>query len=726
MANRLGTATSPYLLQHADNPVDWYPWGQEAFDAARAQDRPIFLSIGYSTCHWCHVMAHESFESQAIAEVLNGAFVSIKLDREERPDVDRVYMSYLQALTGHGGWPLSVWLTPDLKPFYAGTYFPPEDRQGRAGFPTILRAIARGWREDRVRLVEEAERVVVSLRERAEDRAVPAAGAVAPLATAAGAAFEKAYQYYAEGFDARHGGFGGAPKFPRPANLEFLLRCAALQGLASEAGVEAAGMVATTLGGMAKGGIHDHVGGGFHRYSVDEEWFVPHFEKMLYDQAQIAMCALGSWQATGVELPAWLARGILDYVLRDLTAPEGGFYSAEDADSLPEGGSENVEGAFYVWTLDEVQRVLGADADIAAGHFGLSAQGNVPRERDPHGEFTGKNILAQARPLVETARLFGIGPQEANDRLSSGLSRLLAVRSTRHRPHLDDKVVAGWNGLMISALARAAVLPAESLADRRAAYLAAALRAAEFAQRELFNLPGGLPRRSWRRGSGSGPGFAEDCAFLVQAWLDLYEATFDHAWAKRAEMLQQVMDALFWDSAKGGYFNSAAGAADVVVRLKEDYDGAEPAATSTAALNLFRLASLTSNDELRDQGRRAIAAFRGRWEETPHAMPQLLCAFETALEPPRHVILTGDPASAAFAALASVAHERLGPRRALIGLDGSPGSREWFAERAPWLRGMGGPGTAPTAFVCEEFVCRAPARTPDELRKALGIQGPPP
>jgi uncharacterized protein YyaL (SSP411 family) len=725
MANRLASATSPYLLQHADNPVDWYPWGQEAFDAARQGDRPIFLSIGYSTCHWCHVMAHESFENRAIADVLNSSFVSVKLDREERPDVDRVYMSYLQALTGQGGWPLSVWLTPDLKPFYAGTYFPPEDRQGRAGFPTILRAIARGWKEDRSRLVEEAERVVVSLRERADERGVPAAGAVVPFAAAAGAAFEKAYQYYAESFDPRHGGFGGAPKFPRPANLEFLLRCAALQGLGSEAGIEAAGMVARTLGGMAKGGIHDHVGGGFHRYSVDAEWFIPHFEKMLYDQAQIALCALGSWQATGDERPAWLVRGILDYVLRDLTAPEGGFYSAEDADSLPQEGHETVEGAFYVWTLAEVERVLGADAGLAAGHFGMKPEGNVPRDRDPHGEFGGKNILAQVRPLAETAKLFGMEPEAASDRLASCLSRLQAARSRRHRPHLDDKVVAGWNGLMISALARAAVLPAESLSDRRAAYLAAALRAASFAERELFDFAGGVPRRSWRRGSGSGPGFAEDCAFLIQAWLDLYEATFDKVWIERAEKLQQVLDALFWDPARGGYFNSAAGAPDVVVRLKEDYDGAEPAATSTAALNLFRLSSLTSNEALRDQGRRAIAAFRGRWEEAPHAMPQLLCAFETALEPPRHVVVTGDPASPEFSALASVMHEKLGPRRVLIALDGSPGSRDWFAAKSPWLGAMGAGDTAPTAYVCEEFVCRAPARTPEELRKALGHQAAP-
>jgi uncharacterized protein YyaL (SSP411 family) len=720
MPNRLANATSPYLLQHADNPVDWHPWGQEAFDAARSRDCPIFLSIGYSTCHWCHVMAHESFENEAIAGVLNGSFLPIKLDREERPDVDRVYMSYLQALTGHGGWPLSVWLTPDLKPFYAGTYFPPEDRQGRAGFPTVLRAIARGWKEDRARLVEEAERVVVSLGERAEDRAAPADGAPAPLAQAAGEAFEKAYQYYAESYDPRHGGFGGAPKFPRPANLEFLLRCAALQGLGSEAGTEAAGMVAGTLRAMARGGIHDHVGGGFHRYSVDAEWFVPHFEKMLYDQAQIALCALGAWQATGDERHAWLARDILDYVLRDLAAPEGGFYSAEDADSVPDGGSDPVEGAYYVWTMAEAANALGGDTAFAAGHFGMKPEGNVPPERDPHGEFTGRNILVQVRPFAETATLFGMKPEAASELLASCLSRLLAARSARRRPHLDDKVVAGWNGLMISALARAAVLPAESLADRRPAYLAAAQRAAAFAERELFNIPGGMPRRSWRRGSGSGPGFAEDGAFLVQAWLDLYEATFDKAWIERAELLQHVLDALFWDSGKGGYFNSAIGSADVVVRLKEDYDGAEPAATSTAALNLFRLASLTSSDALRDQGRRAIAAFRGRWAESPQAMPQLLCAFETALEPPRHVVITGDPASPRFAALASVLHEKLGPRRALIALDGSPDSRKWFAARAPWLGAMGGHDADPTAYVCEEFVCRAPARTADELRKVLG------
>jgi hypothetical protein len=665
-------------------------------------------------------MAHESFENEAIAAVLNEHFVPVKLDREERPDVDRVYMAYLQALTGQGGWPLSVWLTPDLRPFYAGTYFPPEDRQGRAGFPTILRAIARGWREDRARLVEEAERVVRALKENAAGEAEPAT--TEPLARAAGAAFEKAYGYYAEAFDTRNGGFGGAPKFPRPANLAFLLRCAALQGVASEAGREASAMVARTLGAMARGGIHDHVGGGFHRYSVDAEWFVPHFEKMLYDQAQIASCALDAWRATGDERPAWLARATLDYVLRDMTSPEGAFYSAEDADSPGPGGAESVEGAYYVWTTQELERALGPDAAFLSDLYGAKPGGNVPPASDPHGDFTGRNILAQVRPLAEAASLHGMEPQAASDLLVSCLARLLKARSGRRRPHVDDKVVAGWNGLVISALARAGAAPAECLGERRRAYIEAAVRASVFAEKELLDLPGGVPRRSWRRGVGSGPGFAEDCAFLVQAWLDLYEATFDTRWLNLAERLQGAMDAEFWDDERGGYFNSRAGAADVVVRLKEDYDGAEPAATSAAALNLFRLSSLTGDLGLRDRGRRAIAAFRGRWESAPHAMPQLLCAFESALEPPRHVVVTGRPGSPDFDSLVAAAQEGLGPRRTLVAID-APGARAWFSARSPWLAQLGAGDSQATAYVCEEFVCRAPARAPEELRRALGTAG---
>jgi len=637
--------------------------------------------------------------------------------------VDRVYMGYLQALTGHGGWPLSAWLTPDLKPFYAGTYFAPEDRQGRAGFPTILRAIARGWREDRARLVSEADRVVASLRERAAAGPGPSSGAVATLAEAAGAAFEKAYRYYVEAFDQENGGFGGAPKFPRPGNLDFLLRCAVIQGLESEAGREACSMVSRTLGAMARGGVHDHVGGGFHRYSVDAEWFLPHFEKMLYDQAQMACTALDASRATGSELPAWLARSALDYVLRDMADEQGGFHSAEDADSPLPDGSGTAEGAYYVWSQAELERVLGPDAAFFADHYGMKEGGNVARERDPQGEFTGKNVIAQVRPFAATAKLHGLGEQQANDLLVSCIGRLRAARSARPRPHRDDKVVAGWNGLMISALARAAASPSEALAERRRDYLDGALRAAAFVRKELLDPQGGMPRRSWRRGTASGPGFAEDCAFLVQAWLDLYEATFDVAWLSRAEELQRVMDERFWDPAAGGYFNSAAGAADVLVRLKEDYDGAEPAASSTAALNLYRLSALNGDEGLRERGRRTIAAFRGTWEEAPHAMPQMLCALENAMEPPRHVVLTGEPGSPRFQELLAVLRGRLGPRRAVIALDGRAGSREWFAARLPWLAQVAPAGDTPTAYVCEEFTCKAPARTAAELLAALGHPG---
>jgi uncharacterized protein YyaL (SSP411 family) len=376
MPNRLATESSPYLRQHAENPVDWYSWGPEAFAKAKAENKPIFLSIGYSTCHWCHVMARESFANPAIAQILNDSFVSIKVDREERPDVDRVYMAYLQAITGQGGWPLSAWLTPELKPFYAGTYFTPEDRNGRAGFPTILNAIARGWREDRARIVEEGDKALEALKEHTKPGTVADSGD--PLAESAGNAFETGFVYYADSFDGRLGGFGNAPKFPRPANLAFLLHCATLQGPTSQVGREGIQMAAHTLSQMARGGIHDQVGGGFHRYSVDAEWFVPHFEKMLYDQAQIAVTALDTWAATQDERYAWLARDVLDYCLRDLLSPEGGFYSAEDADSDRADGT-HAEGAFYVWTLAELREVLGGDADFFAAHYGVKEATSLPR-----------------------------------------------------------------------------------------------------------------------------------------------------------------------------------------------------------------------------------------------------------------------------------------------------------------------------------------------------------
>jgi uncharacterized protein YyaL (SSP411 family) len=726
MPNALAHEKSPYLLQHADNPVDWLPWGEAAFAKARAEQKPIFLSIGYSTCHWCHVMAHESFENPEIAALLNEHFVSIKVDREERPDVDRVYMTYVQALTGHGGWPLSAWLTPNLEPFYGGTYFPPEDRQGRAGFPSILQALIRGWKDDRDKLVAEASRVVGSLREHYAGAAAGGAeGQAATFVDAASGAFERGFQYFYEAFDATHGGFGGAPKFPRAANLNFLFRVAALQGPGSELGIEAIKMSAATLQAMACGGIHDHVGGGFHRYSVDEGWFVPHFEKMLYDQAQIALNCLEARQATGDERFAWLAHDVFGYVLRDLTSPEGAFYTAEDADSLmAHGRTEHAEGAFYVWLHAELTEALGEAAPFVMAHYGVAEDGNVPERLDPQGEFRGKNILMQRRSLAETAKAFGLAPQQANDTLVGALERLRAVRASRPRPHLDDKVLTANNGLMISALARGhqvLELPetvATGTHTTRATYLAAAVRAAEFVRRELHDAERGVLFRGWREGRGTVEGFAEDYAFFIQALLDLYETTFEIGWLQWAERLQEKMNELFWDEAGGGYFNSAAADRSIVLRLKEDYDGAEPAPSSVAALNLLRLATLLNVDRYREQGRRTIEALRGQWTRAPQALPQLLCAVELALEPPRHVVLAGDPATPEFRALAAVLHESIGPRRSLLAADGR-GGQAWLAERAPWIAEMKPLEGRPTAYVCEEFACQSPVSDAAALRRLL-------
>ena len=722
MPNALAAEKSPYLLQHADNPVAWLPWGEAAFARARAEQKPIFLSIGYSTCHWCHVMAHESFENEAIAALLNEHFVAIKVDREERPDVDKVYMAYVQAMTGHGGWPLSAWLTPDLKPFYGGTYFPPEDRHGRSGFPSMLSAIAKAWGDDRERLVAESVRVIESLTEYHESRRQEA-GAAPDLHDSGGEAFEKAYQYFNENFDASQGGFGGAPKFPRASNLSFLLRAAVIQGVDTEAGREAVHMVGATLQKMAGGGLHDHVGGGFHRYSVDEAWFVPHFEKMLYDQAQIAVNALDTHQATGDGRFAWIARDIFGYVLRELAHPAGEFYSAEDADSfLAHGKPEHAEGAFYVWTRAEIEAVLEAgDAALVCAHFGVEAAGNVPMQLDPHNEFTGKNILMQRRPLAQTAQSLGLAPAVAAERLGAALETLRGMRAARPRPHLDDKVITAWNGLMISALARASVSTAECLSDVRDGYRAAAVRAAEFVERELFDAKRGVLYRNYRDGRGANEGFAEDYAYLVAGLLDLYEATFDARWLRRAEGLQQVMDALFWDAEHGGYFNSRADDAGIVLRLKEDYDGAEPSPNSVAAANLLRLSALFYDETLRTRALGVIEALRLQWAKVPHALPELLCAIERALELPRQVVLAGDPSSADFRTLAAVLEEKAGPRRALLATPAADEAGRWLAGRAPWLAAMkpSADGRA-RAYVCERFTCQAPVDTAEALRTAMG------
>src|SRR5438874_957096 len=490
--NRLAQEKSPYLLQHAHNPVDWYPWGEESLAKARRENKPIFLSIGYSTCHWCHVMAHESFESEEVAAIMNREFVNIKVDREERPDVDRVYMTFVQATTGSGGWPMSVWLTPNLQPFVGGTYFPPEDRYGQPGFKKVLERIAAAWKQDHEKIVDQSSKIISALRE--SQTAQPAATGKIDMKI-----LETAYEQISRSYDAQEGGFSNAPKFPRPVTLNFLSRFYA-RDPSSASGKRALEMNIFTLRKMAAGGMHDHLGGGFHRYSVDRYWHVPHFEKMLYDQAQLAVAYLDTFQITRDPQFESVTRDILDYVARDMTSKEGGFFSAEDADSPVVAGigdpghAKTAEGAFYIWTKKEIDAALGEAADVYDFHYGVQAHGNAPEGSDPHDEFRGKNILIERHSISETAERFGKTADEIVKSIARSREKLLAIRAQRPRPHLDDKIIAAWNGLMISAYARAA----QALDD--SPYLEIAVRAAKFLETNLYDSSGKILYRNYREG----------------------------------------------------------------------------------------------------------------------------------------------------------------------------------------------------------------------------------
>ncbi|HEY4302383.1 MAG TPA: thioredoxin domain-containing protein [Candidatus Didemnitutus sp.] len=713
MPNRLAAERSPYLRQHADNPVDWQPWGDEALARARSEQKPVFLSIGYAACHWCHVMAHESFENPEVAAVLNRAFVSIKVDREERPDIDRIYMNYVQQTTGHGGWPLNVWLTPAGLPFYGGTYFPPGDRDGRPGFVSVLEAIVRHWTEQRGKIEDGATEVTTTLRE----AAAASTAMEGSLADAAGDALEGAFRYFHQNFDGEWGGFGEAPKFPRASVLSFLFRVAAMQGVESGVGAEAIRLATTTLRGMANGGLHDHVGGGFHRYSVDERWHVPHFEKMLYDEAQIALNYLEARQATGREVFGWTARDTLDYVVRDLADPAGGFHASEDADSLSSpDGHENREGAFYVWTHAEIEAALGADAALVCAHFGVAQSGNVAS--DPSGEFRGQNVLMAQRSLVDTARQQGIEVEVANEILVRALGRLREIRAKRPRPGRDNKVVAAWNGLMISALARGAQILGE------AAYLAAATRAAEFLATNLYDESDGTLFRTWLGTRSPVPGFAEDYAAVIQGLLDLYETGFEVRWLKWADRLQHAMDRQFWDDAAGGYFSTRVDDPTVIMRLKDDYDAAEASATSLAVANLVRLdwmigASSDADPMSRsERARRAVASLSRRWTQAPYALPQMLCGFEWILSEPQTVVLAGDRASAEFQVLAKTAAGTFRRRRVMLHVDGP--MMDWLGTKKPYLAAVKPVNGQPAAYVCEGNACQAPVTTAEELARLIG------
>jgi uncharacterized protein YyaL (SSP411 family) len=692
--NRLAEEKSPYLLQHARNPVDWYPWGEEAFAKAKKENKPIFLSVGYSTCHWCHVMERESFENEGVAKIMNEHFVNIKVDREERPDVDRVYMTFVQATTGGGGWPMSVWLTPDLKPFVGGTYFPPEDKYGRPGFKSVLRQIAKAWKEDREKIVASSTQIVDALQNY----------------TASGKSDGKleenirkrAFEQIASGFDAKLGGFGEAPKFPRPVTLNFLLHQYAGQR-DSEEGKRALEMTLTTLRKMAEGGIHDHLGGGFHRYSVDKFWHVPHFEKMLYDQAQLAVSYLDAFQITREPIFAQTARGILDYVRREMTGKEGGFYSAEDADSLlAHGKPEHAEGAFYVWTQKELEQLLGPErAKVFAYHYGVEPKGNAPAGSDPHKEFTGKNILIQRHTLAETAKKFDLPEDKTSALLAESRKLLFDVRAKRPRPHLDDKVITAWNGLMISAFARAA----QVLDDP--SYLDSANKAADFVQAKLYDPKTATLLRSYREGASKVEGFADDYAFFIQGLLDLYEAGFDASRVEWAVQLQERQNELFWDEKQGGYFSTTGRDPKILVRMKEDHDGAEPSPSSTAAVNLLRLAYMLDKSDWRDMAEKTIHSFDGQLERAPSAMPQMLVALDWLRSKPKQIVIAGKPGAPDTAAMLHEVRRHFIPTKVLILADGGAG-QQFFSDRVAFMETVVPVREQATAYVCENFVCQLP------------------
>jgi hypothetical protein len=704
-ANRLGREKSPYLLQHAHNPVDWFPWGEEAFAKARRENKPIFLSIGYSTCHWCHVMAHESFEIAEVAAVMNRNFVNIKVDREERPDVDRVYMTFVQATTGGGGWPMSVWLTPDLKPFVGGTYFPPEDRYGQPAFTKVLERIAATWKQDHEKISEQGAKIIAALAQvegRREEKTEPLDAAT----------LDAAYQQIARSYDPHEGGFGVAPKFPRPVTLNFLFRVYA-RDPASGKGQHALEMNLFTLRKMAAGGMHDHLGGGFHRYSVDTYWHVPHFEKMLYDQAQLALAYLEAFQITREPHFEKIARDILEYVRRDMTAKEGGFFSAEDADSFfAHGKPEHGEGAFYIWSKQELDAALGSRAEIFNYHYGVQPEGNVPPAADPHGEFSGKNILIELQTIAETAEHFKKTEAEISETLAKARAILLTSRAKRPRPHLDDKIITAWNGLMISAFARAA----QVLDDP--AYLEAANRAATFVQTHLYDEARKVLVRNYRGDPSAVDGFADDYAFAIQGLLDLYEASFEIRWLQFAIELQQTQDRLFFDEQNGGYFSGTGKDPSILLRMKEDNDSAEPAASSVAALNLLRLAQFRDEKRWRERAEKTINAFTPQLGHFPSAMPQLLVALDFSLSKPRQIVIAGRRDSPETRALLAEVHRHLLPDKILLLADGGLGQK-YLAQKLEALPAMKPVKGKSTAYVCENFSCQAPVSDPSALRELL-------
>ncbi|MCF8011012.1 MAG: thioredoxin domain-containing protein [Clostridiales bacterium] len=682
-SNQLIHEKSPYLLQHAYNPVDWYPWSEKAFEKAESKDKPIFLSIGYSTCHWCHVMERESFEDADVAKILNDNFISIKVDREERPDIDQVYMTVCQALTGHGGWPLSIFMTPDKNPFFAGTYFPRDAKWGHAGLQDILSKISEKWNEDRNKLYQAGENIVEQI---SPHLSTNTSGEVSENILL------DAYKDFQESFDPHYGGFGGAPKFPAPHNLFFLLR-----HYKHTSEKNALHMVEKTLQSMHRGGIFDHIGFGFSRYSTDEKWLVPHFEKMLYDNALLSIAYLECYQVTGKDVYALAAREIFTYVLRDMTSHGGAFYSAEDADS------EGEEGKFYVWTPEEIIEILGQEkGDMFCQIYDITGEGN----------FEGKNIpnLIKTTP-EEKAKEWNVNENELRGSIEECRIKLFKEREKREYPYKDDKILTAWNGLMIASLARGASILEE---DR---YANAAFGAADFIWKNMRKNDGRLLAR-YREGEAAFNAYLEDYAFLTWGMLELYETTLEPVHLSRAVTLTEQMIDLFYDRENGGFFLYGKDAEKLFARPKEAFDGAFPSGNSVAALNLLRIARLTGDSHLDDIAEQQIKAFAGNIKDNPRAYSYFLTAIQFALYPSREIVIAGSTQDNQVNKMISSVHRQFTPNTLLI-LHQEGKNKDKIEKLIPFVKEQKPVDGKATAYICQNFTCHAPVTEAGALEKEL-------
>ncbi|MEK6720445.1 MAG: thioredoxin domain-containing protein [Chloroflexota bacterium] len=692
MPNRLAGETSPYLLQHAHNPVDWFPWGPDALARAKLLDRPIFLSIGYAACHWCHVMERESFENEATADFLNGRFVSIKVDREERPDLDQVYMGAVQAMTGGGGWPMTVFLTPDGRPFYGGTYFPDEPRHGMPSFRQVLEGVDRAFREQRAEVEQAGARLVTALIDQAR---VPAATGPIPAGILDAAVTQLAAQ-----FDAPNGGWGQAPKFPQAMTISFLLRRYSATG-----DEEALAMARRSLDRMADGGIRDQLGGGFHRYSTDAVWLAPHFEQMLYDNGQLARAYLHAWSVTGDLRYRDVAISVLDYLLRELRTDDGAFAASQDADT------EGVEGATFAWTAAEVADVAGADGPLFAAAYDVTEQGN----------WEGHTILRRLRSPEELGARFEIAPQEVEERLARVRTRLLEVRTARPQPARDDKVLASWNGLALGAFGDAARYlrtdPDPAVRGRATVYRDAAVRAAAAVLGGLFDEETARLGRSWKDGRATGSGVLEDYIHLADGLLAVYEATFDERWFTTARRLMDVVLARFADPA-GGFFDTADDHERLVARPKDIQDNALPSGGAMASMVLLRLAAWTGQDRYRAAAATAIAPVAAHVARHPTAFAQWASSIDLFLAAPLEIAIVGDPNDSATIALRDVV-DALPQGSHVVALAAYPAAADPTTSAIELLADRVAIDGKPTAYVCRAFACRLPVTDPDALRSQL-------